>query len=285
VLALIIFFGLPDQRSARYLLDAMPAVAVLCALGWDRLGRSWFVATLALCELGLAFLAYESWLLQRAMPGGLFSIGYWLFLMAAAGFCAVATLLPPLTRPATPVAALLVFLSIATFLVPIDYELEKFSAHASPYVSGREVWVPSEFASEEAYRFIFPGAAAVRGYAQPREENVTELARRYPMFAVRLPLDGAACSGCRVLAQRLDLRGRLSSADVAALLQGRVFETVFIKELLVESSVVAQRRDPPHDIYTSTVQGMPSFGTSVLSSCRNKQTFPERRSPCYVVPQ
>jgi 4-amino-4-deoxy-L-arabinose transferase-like glycosyltransferase/protein tyrosine phosphatase (PTP) superfamily phosphohydrolase (DUF442 family) len=235
VLTLIVVFSLPSQRSARYLLDAMPAVAVLCALGWGRLGRGWFVATLGLCVLGLSFLAYESWLLQRAMPGGLFSIGYWLLLMAAAGFCAAAILLPPLTRPAAPVAALLVFLSMAAFLTPIDHELGEFSAQASRYVSGREVWVPSEFAaSEEAYRFMLP-TATIRSYVEARDENVDELARRYPVFAVRLPLQGTACTGCRVLAQRLDLRGRLSSADIAQLLHGRAFDTLFIKELLVES--------------------------------------------------
>jgi 4-amino-4-deoxy-L-arabinose transferase-like glycosyltransferase len=266
VLTLIVFFSLPDQRSARYLLDAMPAIAVLCALGWDRLGRGWFVATLTLCALGLAFLAYESWLLQRAMPAGsLFSIGYWLLLLAAAGSSAVAILLPPLTRPATPVAALLAFLSMATFLVPIDHELENFSAQASRYVRGREVWVPSEFSSEEAYRFMFPAAAAIRGYVDTRDENMGDLARRYPLIVVRLPLHDAACSGCRVLAQRLDLRGRLSSADVAALLHGKVFDTVFIKELLIESGSSRQDQCRSWDVFGRSARTTPSFGATAAS--------------------
>jgi 4-amino-4-deoxy-L-arabinose transferase-like glycosyltransferase len=242
VLALMVVFSLPSQRSARYLLDAMPAVAVLCALGWDRLRGGWFVATLALCALGLAFLAYESWLLQRSTPGGgLFSLSYWFVLTAAAGFCVAAILLPSLTRPATPVAVLLVFLSMAMFLRPIDRELGKFIAQASLPVLGREVWVPSEFAaSEEAYRFMLP-SATIHSYVETRDGNVDELARRYPIFAVRLPLQGVACAGCRVLAQRLDLRGRLSAADIGELLHGRVFATVFIKEFLVESSIAGQR--------------------------------------------
>ncbi len=241
LLATIIVFSLPSQRSARYLLTAMPALAVLCGLGWDRLNRGWFVATLAIAAAALAFLGYESMLLQRATGPSLFPLGFWLLLIAAIGFCVVAGWLPALTRPATPIAGLLVFLSMAAFLKPFDGQRGNFSPEAQSLVSGREVWVPSDFStSEEAYRFILP-TARINVYPETPNPNAEELARQYPLFAVRVPLGTAACGGCRVLSRRLDLRGRLSSENIRELLRGKVFENVFLEELLIESSVALPR--------------------------------------------
>jgi 4-amino-4-deoxy-L-arabinose transferase-like glycosyltransferase len=239
VLSLMLVFSLPSQRSARYLLDAMPAVAVLCALGWDRVGRGWFIAALAFVMLGLAFLGFEAHVLQHANGGSaLYSPWYWLLLAAAAALAVLAMLLPGLTRPATPVASLLVFAALAAFLRPFD---DDFSARAQPWVAGREVWVPSDFASSlETYRILLPGAD-VHTYHETRDQDPEVMARQYPLFAVRVPLGNPPCAGCRVLARRLDVRGRLSSAETGELLHGRGLERVFLQELLVASPLAAQR--------------------------------------------
>jgi 4-amino-4-deoxy-L-arabinose transferase-like glycosyltransferase len=47
----LVVFTLPSQRSARYVIPAMPALALLIALYWDRIGRGWFVASSLLCAL------------------------------------------------------------------------------------------------------------------------------------------------------------------------------------------------------------------------------------------
>jgi len=220
----------------------MPALAVLCGLGWDRLSRGWFIATLVCAAAALSFLGYESLLLQRATDPTLFSVGFWLLMVAAIGFCIAASLVPPLTRPATPIAGLLVFLIMAAFLKPFDGQRGNFSPEAQVFVTGREVWVPSDFStSEEAYRFLLP-TADIRSYPEPPIPNPDELARRYPLFAVRVALGAAPCGGCRVLSKRLDLRGRLSSANIHELLRGKVFENVFLEELLIESSIVERPR-------------------------------------------
>src|ERR1700690_268201 len=233
VLSLMLVFSLPSQRSARYLLDAMPAVAVLCALGWDRVGRGWFIAALALGELGLLFLGFEARVLQQANgPEALYAPWYWLLWGAAAVLSAAGVLFPPLTRPATPVASLLVFAALAAFLQPFD---DDFSTQAQPWVTGREVWVPSDFASsEETYRFLLPGAE-VHSYHETRDQDPDALAVRYPLFALRVPLGSRPCTGCRVLARRLDVRGRLTASETRELLHGRGLERVFLQELLVAS--------------------------------------------------
>jgi 4-amino-4-deoxy-L-arabinose transferase-like glycosyltransferase len=239
VLVMVIMFTLPSQRSSRYLLPAMPALAVLYALKCDSLHRGWFLATLAVCALVLIALTHLSQLLQRATAdGGLFPIYYWPLLLAAAAFIAAAILLPALTRPGTSVSALLVLLSIAAFLKPFDGPRGNFGAGAQQAVTGREVWVPSDFnASYETYRFLLP-TATIRDYPESRDQNPEELAHRYPIFAVRVPLGSTPCRGCRVLARRLDLRGRLSDADLGQILRGNVFKTLFLEDLLVESSFI-----------------------------------------------
>jgi 4-amino-4-deoxy-L-arabinose transferase-like glycosyltransferase len=240
LLTAIIVFSVPSQRSARYLLTAMPALAVLCALGWERLRSGWFIATLIVCAAALAFLAYESRLLQAAVGGALFPTVYWALLLGSIGFCVAAICIPAMRRPGAPVASLLLFLSMAVFLGPFDGSRGNFPAATQSAVAGREVWVPSDFTtSEEAYRFLLP-TAKLRIYTKSEDLDSAALARQYRLFAVRMPLDGLPCSGCQVLGQRLDLRGRLSSADIEAILRGRVFENVFLKELLIESSLAEQ---------------------------------------------
>ncbi|HKN11513.1 MAG TPA: glycosyl transferase family 39, partial [Pseudomonadota bacterium] len=125
--------------------------------------------------------------------------------------------------------------------LPFDGVRGHFSAESQKAVAGREVWVPTDVqASYEGYRFLLP-AARIRTYPAVHDQNAEELSRRYAIFSVRVPLGAAACSGCRVLSERLDLRGRLSSADIQDILRGKVFETVFLKEMLVASRMPSER--------------------------------------------
>ncbi len=69
---------------------------------------------------------------------------------------------------------------------------------------------------------------------------MNELAARYPLFAVQMALNDSApnggCADCRIIGQRLDIRGRQNSAELKEmLLQGKVFEHLFARELLIES--------------------------------------------------
>jgi 4-amino-4-deoxy-L-arabinose transferase-like glycosyltransferase len=239
VLVMVIVFSLPSQRSIRYLLPAMPALAVLYALKCESLGRGWFLATLAVCALMLLALIYLSQGLRRATADGdLFPTYYWPLLMVATAFIVATGFLPALTRPGTSVSVLLVLLSIAAFLKPFDGPRGNFDAGAQRAVTGREVWVPSDFsASYETYRFLLP-TATIRDYRESRDPNPEALAQMYPIFAVRVPLGSAPCRGCRVLARRLDLRGRLSDADAGQILRGNVFKTLFLEDLLVVSSSI-----------------------------------------------
>lgn len=59
----LLVFTIPSQRSARYLIPAMPALAMLITLYWQRLPWAWFIPSLLLCgllALGLARIAWAT---------------------------------------------------------------------------------------------------------------------------------------------------------------------------------------------------------------------------------
>src|ERR1035441_3173803 len=84
ILTLFLVFCLPSRRSERYVLPAMPALAVLCALNWDRISRWAFVVSLIAAGVGIALLAYLSIRLEVALPDiRLYPPAFWILLAGA----------------------------------------------------------------------------------------------------------------------------------------------------------------------------------------------------------
>ena len=242
VAALFFSFCLPSQRSGRYLLAAMPAVALLCALNWRHISRKIFVATLVLCGallLGLALLAVR--LQNEIADAHLFPSSFWLLLTGSGILLLAAIVLPGFTRPAVNVVALLVLLSFAAFLRPLDDTLANYSIDAQRYAQGKIVAVPCNFrAHDEGHRFLLPGANIV-GYQENQNLSVAQLSERYDLFAVQLPLQSSVansgCAECKIIGQRLDIRGRQSDEELRDMFfHGKYFEHLFIREVLMASS-------------------------------------------------
>ncbi len=241
IAVMFLSFALPSQRSGRYLLSAMPAVALLCALNWQQISRKAFIASLVLAGALISGIAYLAVQLQAEMPDEhLYPPAFWLLIAGAGILALLAVVVPSLTRPFVNVVALLVLLCLAAFLRPFDGALGKFSAEAVQFASGKEVGVPCNFrAMDEGYRFMLPGAE-VRGYSEDQNLSATELSLRYPMFVVQLALSdnmtNGSCDACKIIGQRLDIRGRQSSAELKEmLLQGKVLRHLFVREILLES--------------------------------------------------
>ena len=235
-------FSLPSQRSGRYLLDVMPAVALLCALNWQQISRKAFIASLILAGAVLAGLAYLAVRLQAEITEGqMFPLSFWLLLSGTGILTLLAIAVPNFTRPSVNVVVLLVLLCFAAFLKQLDGELGNYSMEAQHFAQGKDVWVPCNFrALDEGHRFMLPGAE-IHGYSEDQNLTVAELAVRYPLFAARLPLNvnvqESGCANCKVIGQRLDIRGRHSSAELKEMfLEGKVFQHLFIRELLIAST-------------------------------------------------
>lgn len=240
--AFFISFALPSQRSGRYLLAAMPALALLATLNWQTISRKFFIASLgfsALCLLGLAMLAAR---LQSAIGDAhLYAAGFWMLLCSSFIWVLVALFVPRLTRDATPIAGLLVLLSFAALLRPFDTQLAIYNAATQAALQGKTVAVPCDFrASDERYQFLLPHTQ-LAAYHENLHFDAAQLAARYPFFAVQIPLQQdvqtSLCADCKIIGQRLDIRGRQSSAELKEmLLHGKFFEYLFVREVLLQST-------------------------------------------------
>jgi len=235
VVSLFLFFSLPSMRSNRYLLPAMPALAVLCALNWDRISRKAFVASLLVAGAAIAAMAYLSLRLQFNLGSvRLFPVTYWLLLGVTATLVLLALFVPEFTRPSVPCVALLMCLCLAVALRPLDGPLGRYSPDAQQYVMGKQVWVPCNFrAVDEGYRLLLPGAG-VHGYRDDGSVTLDSLDTRYAMFAIRQPLAAMETRGLRLIGQRLEVHSRLSSRELLDMLRGNVFNQLFVREILVE---------------------------------------------------
>ncbi len=235
MVALFIVFSLPSQRSARYLLEAMPGLAVLCALNWHRISHKVFVVSLLMTGSVLALFVFLSVHLQQEMIGTeMYGLAYWTLLVMTGVLILIALFVPKFSAAIVNVTALLVLFCFAAFLSPFDGAFGNYSLDVQQYANGKDVWVPCNFrAKEEGYRFILPGAK-VHGYHEDLALTATELAAKYSLFAVQVPLQDTGCANCKILGQRLDIRGRQSESEINKMLGGEIFRHLFVKELLIE---------------------------------------------------
>ncbi|MEO6322617.1 MAG: glycosyl transferase, partial [Polaromonas sp.] len=127
LLALALVFMLPTQRSTRYLIPAMPALAVVMALYWHRIGRIWFSLTLAVCMVGLLAMGLIGYGAVRATQDPwIYSPLFWLFLAASALACLAGIFKQTWTRPVAALAGFSVLLALAWVTQPFNGELGRF---------------------------------------------------------------------------------------------------------------------------------------------------------------
>jgi 4-amino-4-deoxy-L-arabinose transferase-like glycosyltransferase len=246
-IVLMVIFSIPSQRSARYLLDAMPALAVLCALSWNRISRYFFMLTLFLVWVLLVLLASLALRLQQDVPAfnAYYGLWFWGVLAVTALLVFAGMFVAHFTRPVVNVAVLLGYLVLTLFLRPLDGPLGTYANDSINEARGQDVWVPCNFrAGEEGHRFLLPGST-IHGYRDDLKLTADEMAERYPMFAMRVPVQQTIldCQHCKIIGQRLDVRSRHNDQELQAMLYGEVYEHLFIKEWLVASTRLDSRAE------------------------------------------
>ena len=229
MLVLAAFFCLPNQRDERYLLPAMPALALLLALRLGHLPR-WVVGiTLAAAGAVMGGLVALGLLLQHGADiGRLYP--FWTALIPAAGVAAVVLGLfrKELSRPLLPAAILLVYLSYTAFLFPLDHGPGLFTGEGVESVSGCEVSVPSNFnAREESYGFLLPGALV-----KPYDQHATPPADQF--VVIGLPL-GQPAPDELILGRRLNMIDRFNAAETRDILSGNISRNLFRWDWLVQT--------------------------------------------------
>lgn len=230
----MLVFMLPSQRSARYLIPVMPALACVIALGWQRIGRVWFVLCLPLCALMLVVLGRIAWVAHEL---GVASPGEWLTAMAAAltGLLLVLAGLwrSDWSRASSVAACLAVYACLGLSTAPLNgpagrYPADALAALASPVTQGAKgarVAVPSNFNGQfERFEFLLPGHRFVpydSGARASSEPGAKELAGLLAHFDAVVWLQASAAEtsppclpDCTLLGTRWELKGRHRSGEI-----------------------------------------------------------------------
>jgi hypothetical protein len=244
MLVLLVVFSAPSQRSARYLLPAMPGLAILMALYWGKIARGWYLATLLLALGAVVVTALIArGAVQATGDVALYPLAFWFGLGLILLGALTGLLVKRLTRPVTAVISAALLAAFASLTLPFDGPIARFDAATVARLQGETVAVPSNFNGQfERYEFLIRGAK-VKDYFAEQPTEFKDLApllkqHRYVLLQRRLgtPRDQVCLGvpGCRIVAERWDIRSRHTRAETARNALQQPGEFWFAKEYLLE---------------------------------------------------
>lgn len=231
----LLVFLFPSQRSARYVIPAMPAVAMLLALHWREIARAWFLPTLLLAAGALLMIGRIAWVGHTLGLHTILELGLAL-LAIGLGVAAVAAGLwrRAWSRGAAVLASLLVYAAFNLAVAPMDGTVGRYDAQAIAATPPGRIAVPNGFNSQfERFQFLLPGPHQFLPY----ETGARALARRTPGMPVptaaeeltqllatheavvwipsaSAPATPPCLPGCRVLGERWLLTSRHLPGEV-----------------------------------------------------------------------
>lgn len=242
--AFLLVFSLPSQRSGRYLLPVMPALAALIALRWEHLPLWGFRIALLLQLLVLSILLWIGVNLQTSSfmgSAGAWSYAYYHWVLMAAGLVVILVGLFCKSRAKTSALAgcFLVYCGLTSSLAPLEGQLGRYTSATIAQLQSKDVWIPCDYrAKDEEYRLLLPGAK-LHGYLARDASNIDGLTTTYPLVAVHTPLGETPelCEGCEIVGQRMEMRSRHSNEEIVAMLKGQIGKYLFVTEYLVSTPV------------------------------------------------
>jgi hypothetical protein len=231
-----VFFMLPSQRSARYLIPLMPMVAVLCALHIQQGAALWHRVTLGasavLSLMGLLVLGLFLWAGLRIDLYPLWGrMG--LYLMLALQILALLRVSASVLRTHANWQASWVWLLgwiislyawFGMLSAPLHSASNRYSPATQARVAGLRLAVPSYFNGDfERWRFLLPQVAHIAPYpaglVREDADLQTLLATNDAVVVHKLwsePAPDCRVLGCTVVQARVALRGRHQPGEVNA---------------------------------------------------------------------
>ena len=245
VMAFFIVFTLPSQRSGRYLLPVMPALAALIALRWERLPLWGFRIALILQMIILAALLWigsrlELSVLISEAGSWTYSYGHWLLIGGSVLLALVGLLKKDLCKTAALATCFLSYCALNSSLSPLEGQLGRYSPAVIEQVQGKDLWIPCDYrAKDEEYRLLLPGGR-LHGYLASEASEVAQLSANYPLVLVQAPLGvkPQVCDSCQILGQRMEMRARHSNEEIIEILKGNIAKHLFVNEFLIATPVV-----------------------------------------------
>jgi len=227
----LVIFTLPSQRSARYVIPAMPALAIAMALAWDRIPRAWFWITAAITVPALILLARIGWVMadmQVATP----SQNAITLIAACAGLTGTTAtfLLKRWGREAALMSCLAVYATFGLMAAPLESPSAQYSAEVQQQIKDQRIAVPNGFTGQyERFHFVFPASRLTPYDAEgrntgalnpelPPAERLKFLLSQYDgVVWLQENVDDAAPScvpDCRLLGSRWHVKSRHKSGEV-----------------------------------------------------------------------
>ena len=156
----LLVFTLPSQRSARYVIPAMPALAMLMALHWHKIGKLWFWLTLLVCLPAFILLGRIGWVIAGM------DVGSPALLIATLGAASLGVLLvlagllkPAWCRMGALLACFTLYATFSLMVAPLSTPSADYPPAVQRQLGGLKVAVPNGFNGQyERYSFVLPGA-------------------------------------------------------------------------------------------------------------------------------
>jgi 4-amino-4-deoxy-L-arabinose transferase-like glycosyltransferase len=245
VLAFLIVFSLPSQRSGRYLLPVMPALAALIALHWERLPMWGFRVALILQIIIFSALIWIGGQLQQSTFQGdvgawTYSYGHWAFMIISLGLVIIGLFKKQRTKTIALAACFLTYLGLASSLAPLEGKLGRFPPEVIAQVQDKDLWVPCDYrAKDEEFRLLLP-SSRLHGYLASQAGELSKLTNSYPLVLVQTPLGTKPelCDSCRVIGRRMEMRARHSNEEIIEMLKGHFGQYLFVNEYLIATPVL-----------------------------------------------
>lgn len=235
LLVWLVVFTIPSQRSERYVIPAMPALAIAMALLWQQIGRIWSVATLLLLAPALVMLARIAWVVgsldgNPESPEPLLSA--LAVLVAAMGLLVIFLGLfnARWTRNASLLACAACYACFGLTVAPLSHPEADYAPAIHAQMVGKRVAVPNGFTGQyEGYHFVLPGAGIFPFDAEgrntgerypdmPPPERLQRLLREFDAVVWLQDNDDQEAPSClpqcRLLAQRWHVKSRHKAGEV-----------------------------------------------------------------------
>lgn len=222
----LIVFTVPSQRSARYVIPAMPALAILIALYWPRIARGWFLLSLLLCAVLIVALGRIAWAAHDIGIGSGIDLGAALLAMLTGlTFVIGGVLRSNWTRACTVAASLAVLACFSLATAALNGPAGHYEASTIAQLRQTRVAVPSGFNGQfERFQFLLPGNRFVPYDGEKRAETGSSAAELNRLLAShdavvwlpsQVPEEAPPClPACQVLGTRWEVKGRHQSGEI-----------------------------------------------------------------------
>jgi 4-amino-4-deoxy-L-arabinose transferase-like glycosyltransferase len=225
----LVVFLFPSQRTARYVIPAMPAIAMLLALAWRGISRYWFVPTLLLAAALLLVLGRIAWVAHTLAIASTLDWMHVLLTLGLGTITIVSSLLRPAwTRNGALLATLLVYACFNLTVAPLDGPVGRYDERTTAQLPPSRIAVPNSFNGQfERFHFLLPGAHDFIPYetgarraanATPLTEELAKLLADYDAVvwiqSSQAETTAPCLPQCRVLGERWLLTSRHLPGEV-----------------------------------------------------------------------